>query len=378
MSVLDFLSGKIREPAECIISVDGEEIFGLYPFLIEATVQTSRSEATTATLNFETQRDEFGEWVVQDADVLKAWATVTITAAFGSYTEEVMRGYIREVKADYPTGSNATVTVTCQDDSLALDRQHQRKSWGADAPTSDMIIFNEIISRYALKPHAANGSGQSDIVVSQDATDIAFLKERAEANGYELVFSGGEVYSGPWRVDGDPQPTVMIQAGKETNCNSFSSNMDGHQPDSVAFDAAKTQGDGVVQESVVSDLPLMGNQPADSMSSGLDDFSWRMSREGGADQNALTAMAQKKANELAMKVKAEGELDGSLYGHVLRVAEPVGVDGVGDWLGGIYYVDSVAHTFNYDGYKQQFNLLRNAFGDNLESGVGSALAGVFK
>jgi len=376
MSVLDFLSEKLREPAECVINVDGEDITDLYPFLVDVTVQTSRKEAATATLNFESRRDELGQWIIQDAGILKAWATVMITAAFGDHTEEVMRGYIREVKADYPADGNATVIVECQDDSIAMDRKHHRKPWGADASTSDAVIFNEIIGRYPLKPHRDNGSGQSSIIINQDDTDIAFLQKRADANGYEFVFSEGAVYFGPWRVDGEPQPTLMVQAGKETNCSSFSVNADGHQPDVVAFDAAETQGNGVIQETVISDLPLMGSESADSNSSGLDCFSWRLSREGGADQIALAAMSQKKVNELAMKVKAEGELDGSLYGHVLRVAEPVGVDGVGDWLGGIYYVDSVAHKFNNDGYSQQFKLLRNAFGDNLESGVGSVLAGV--
>jgi len=376
MGLLDFLADKLREPAACIIAVGDEEVADLYPFLTEVSVQTNRNEAATATLRFETRRDESGVWVVQDAGLLKTWATITISAAFGDYTEEVMRGYIREIKADYPVDGNATVTVECQDESIALDRQHQRTSWGADAPTSDRVIFNEIIGSYALSPHATNAGGQSGIVINQDDTDIAFLKKRAEANGYELVFSQGEVYFGPWRVDAEPQANIMIYAGKETNCSSFSSNADGHQPDLVAFDAAQRQGKGVVQQSVASDLPLMGTESADSSSSGLGDFSWRMSREGGADQNALTARAQKKANELAMKIKAEGELDGSLYGHVLRVAEPVGVDGAGDWLGGAYYVDTVTHTFNNDGYKQQFKLLRNAFGDNLEAGVGSALAAV--
>jgi len=64
-------------------------------------------------------------------------------------------------------------------------------------------------------------------------------------------------------------------------------------------------------------------------------------------------------------VVAEGELDGSLYGHVLRVGLPVGLDGVGDRHSGIYYVDRVTHVFDANGYRQQFTLLRNAVGDNL-------------
>ena len=67
-----------------------------------------------------------------------------------------------------------------------------------------------------------------------------------------------------------------------------------------------------------------------------------------------------------MKVRAEGELDGSLYGHVLRVGEPVPLDGVGERYGGTYYVDSVSHRFSMEGYRQTFTLLRNAYGDDIE------------
>ena len=76
-----------------------------------------------------------------------------------------------------------------------------------------------------------------------------------------------------------------------------------------------------------------------------------------------------------MKIKATGELDGALYGHVLRVGEPVGVDGIGQRYGGVYYVDTVDHVFDTSGYRQSFQLLRNAYGDNLEE-AGGVLAGV--
>jgi hypothetical protein len=92
-----------------------------------------------------------------------------------------------------------------------------------------------------------------------------------------------------------------------------------------------------------------------------------MERQGSPSADELRARAQRLANEQSLRVKAEGELDGSLYGHVLRVGEPVGVDGVGDWLQGVYYVDKVKHHFSLDGYRQSFTLLRNAYGDNLES-----------
>jgi len=178
------------------------------------------------------------------------------------------------------------------------------------------------------------------------------------------------------RLDAGPQETIMVYAGTGTHCYRLSIRDDGHKPDKVAFDRAQTDGAGVVTEVVESDLSLLGSESIDSSGRGLNDFTWRMSRQGGMSETEWLARAQKKANELSMKVKGEGELDGSLYGHVLRVGEPVGVDGVGERYGGIYYVDTVRHQFNMEGYRQTFTLLRNAYGDNLGSEAGSLLSGV--
>jgi hypothetical protein len=100
-----------------------------------------------------------------------------------------------------------------------------------------------------------------------------------------------------------------------------------------------------------------------------------MSRQGGRNESELQARAQRQANENALRVRAEGDLDGTQYGHVLQVGLPVAVDGVGNWLEGVYYVDSVNHRFSAEGYNQGFTLLRNAYGDNVPT-AGSVLAGV--
>lgn len=137
MGLLDFLEAKFREPAECIIKVGtaAAEIVDLYPFLTEVTVSASRRRPAVATLIFETRRDGQGQWEVQDSGVFAPWEPIVIEAAFGSTTEEVMRGFVREIRADYPEESGAaTVTVQCQDDSLQLDRGHVREVWGGDVP----------------------------------------------------------------------------------------------------------------------------------------------------------------------------------------------------------------------------------------------------
>lgn len=376
--LLDIFSDKKREPAECIITLDGEEITELYPYLTEAVVETSRAQAATATLKFETRRLEDGLWSVQDDERLHAWAAITIEAAFGDTIEEIMRGYVRQIDLSYPADASATtVTVSCQDDSIGLDRQHHREIWGSDAPTSDRVIVETILGNSGLpvQLHPDSADGQSDLVVNQDCSDICLLCRRAEANDYELVFAEGQVYFGPPRLDGEPQATILVYAGLDTNCIRFDVKDDGHLPDRVGYDVAAETGAAVNSRIVAPNLPLLGKTPADSTGAGLPEFAWNMRREGLGNDAEMAAQAQHLANANSFKVRVEGDLDGSLYGHVLRVAEPVGVDGVGERYGGIYYVDSVSHRFDTAGYQQTFVLLRNAYGDNLEVS-GNPLAGL--
>lgn len=364
------LTAFSKEPAECVITVGraGTEIVEMYPLLTEVVVESSRAQAWTARLKLVTFRDELGMWAVEDAGVFEPWAPVRITARFGARDEEVFRGYVKQLKSEHPPDQgSSSVTVECQDDSLAMDREHVRKRWGEESlPSSDAQILQEIaVGRYGLML-SQPGTGQARVVgVNQDETDIKFLRKRAEANGYELVVSRGAVYFGPMRLDHTPQPTILVYAGQATNCISMNVTVDSHSPDLVAFELSGGEGGAVESETVAPDVTRLGPRPATSEGAGLKDFVWRMSREGGSDVEALRAKARQKANDLSMKIKGEGELDGSSYGSVLRVGEPVGVDGMGEAHSGIYYVDSVSHTFSHQGYRQRFVLLRNAFGDNL-------------
>jgi hypothetical protein len=101
-----------------------------------------------------------------------------------------------------------------------------------------------------------------------------------------------------------------------------------------------------------------------------------LQRPAGSSLEEARSRAQARANENAWKVKANGELDGSLYGHVLMTHKLVGVYGVGDTNSGLYYVDAVSHAFGQTGYRQSFKLLRNATGQDSEPESDDSLAAV--
>lgn len=369
-SVQDF-----RQPVQCRITVDGEEITEFNSLLVEATVETGRKAPAICTLVFDTTRLEDETWQIQDAGIFLPWKSFKIEADFGDYSEEVMRGYVKELRADTPEKmGNAKVIVFCQDESLLLDREHIRKAWSKeDEAMTDGDIVNEIASSdFSVESEA----GLSNISLNQDSTSIQFLRDRAVANGYEFYVRAGTVFFQPPQLDEDPQPSIMVYKGSRTNCLSFSIQHDGHKPDEVGLITTAQTGTEPEQETFTPNLTLLGDDAATSDSMGLDPFIWQMPRPSGSSLQELKARAQAKANENAWKIIADGELDGSLYGHVLLTHKPVGVYGIGDTYGGLYYVDKVTHIFAQSGYRQSFRLLRNATGQNTEPESNDSLAAV--
>ena len=368
--------GKLRKPVECVIQVDGREIAELYKYLKEVRVEMSRKAAAVCTLTFDSVRDASGHWSVQDSGRLRPWMPIRIDAAFGISREEVMRGYVRDVKVDYPQDmSAATVTVTGQDESLLLDREHVKLNWSNEArPMSDGDIVRQIAADHGLDVQAS--SGLSNMNLNHDGTYIRFLMDRAEANGYELLLRAGMLYFRPPDLAGRPQPVILVYAGRATNCLKFSAQFDGHKPDEVRITRAPESGSSSDGQRLLPDLPGLGQSSATSDEMGLRPFAWSIQQPSGATAAEATARAQAKVNENAWKVVGEGELDGALYGHVLLTHQTVEVDGVGGTYDGLYYVDEVKHAFSADGYRQNFRLIRNAVGQETSSRLRDPLAAV--
>ncbi len=369
--MFDLFDTKKRAPGECLISIGDKEITDLYPFLMEVTVETAREAASEAVLKFETRRDIDGTWIIQDDARIRPWKSLRIDAAFGEETEEVVRGYIREIAVEFPEDSGgSTVTLKVQDDSLFLDRTHKRRPWGVPNKTTDGFIATQIIGEANLIPDSAPATGQQDLEATQDETDAAFLKKRAEANGFEVIYRRGMVYFGPRRLTAKAQPNILVYAGPATNCISFNVTDDGHKPDAATFEVAAAEGDTVTSRTLEPNLDAMGPEPATSVQTLDNGFVWKISKEGESGEGQAEVLAQEKANQNAMKVSATGALDGALFGHVLLTGLPVGVDGVGSRHAGTWYVDKVRHVFDINGYRQEFELLRNAYGDNLPASGG--------
>lgn len=386
MALVSLLETRRREPATCVIEAGPEhqEIAEHYPLLVSLDCRISRAEAGTGKIVFVARRGSDGRMSPVDEDLLTPWSPIRIFAEFGSEREEILRGYVRQAVLKTPENAGeATFEVEFQDESLLLDRVHAREVWGTgDAPLSDKEILEAIAAEAGLGVAQDSHDGQAARARSQDDTAIKLLRDRAKANGFELLFEAGEVYFGPMRLDGEAQADIKVYAGPITSALSFEVVEDAQQPDAVRFDVAPASGDQPESETIGPAIPFLGRTPVGAEGADLPPFTWRISREGDETAAELRARAQGLADGSSMKVQASGELDGAIYGHVLKVARLVVIDGVGERHGGIYYVDAVEHAFTPEGYRQWFTLVRNATGEtDAPSGplgaAASAIGGLF-
>lgn len=353
----------LLDPVELKILVDDQELSDFYPYLAEASVLMSRQSATVAVLIFDSIRTEQGDWLIQDSGKLAPWKNIVLLAKFGSHEEEVMRGFIKSIKVNNPKNMGMShVRVICQDESLRLDREHIRTARSTtDDPQKDGAIVSSLAQEVNLNTEVEDGLANE--ALNQDATNVAFIRGRAEANGFEFFVREGVLHFHSIQLEGDPQPPILVYAGNTSNCIHFAAEYDGHLPDKVRIVTAASEGTENQDELFESDLPLLGQTAATSQDAGLNDFVWNLPTPTGATYEEVSARAQAAANKNAWKVKAEGELDGAMYGHVLLTHQTVTVDGVGSQYGGDYYVDEVEHVFSQEGYRQKFKLLRNALGN---------------
>jgi phage protein D len=387
LSLSSLLDPGFRNPPSCLIQVGTErtDLGDIAPLVATVDIQLTLDEAGAGTIMIEDRRGSDGKWVAADTGLFERWKPIRVSADFGTYQELILAGYILKLTPDYPgNAGEAKLTLEVQDEGAALSREQMRRVWGEDSPMTDLEILRELVSDADLTVDSMAATGQSSRALSQEATPIQFLRERAKANGYELTISDGVVWFGPKRLDATPQPPILVYAGRETNCRNFTAADIADTPDSVRADIPpREQGATPEVVTVTPDETVLGSTPASSEGSGLGTPSvWRVGAEGDETSEERQARAQALVNEHAFKISGSGVLDGAMYGHVLKPGSPVTIDGVGPRYGGSWYVSKVAHQLSPEGYTQNFEVIRNGTGDSGSGGgplsaAGSALAGLF-
>jgi len=269
----------------------------------------------------------------------------------------------------------ATLTLTGEDVSIAMDMTKKRAEWPA---MSEMVIANLIIGTYAqyglipmvMPPPSIDQPLPIERTPVQQGTDLEYLKTMAQRFGFVFYVEPGPApgvntaYWGPPKRAGLPQRALTVSQGPETNVDNINFTYNAMAPTIV---------DDVVQDRLTNtSLPVMTfaslRLPPLAAMPALP-FQLPNVRTSLLEQSPGLSVIEAYARAQGVTdksvdsvVTAQGELDALRYGDVLAPRGIVGLRGAGFTHDGFYYVKSVSHAISRGQFKQRFSLTREGTG----------------
>ena len=346
-----------------VLKIEGEEVADLYPDLAGLEVELDHQMAAMFRLGIAVGQEEAGSWTLLDDENLRPWRKVEIEAGFESATEALITGYITHVRPRFdPDPAAAFLEIWGLDESVLMDREEKLKDW-PNKKDSD-------IAREIFQPYGFDTSGVEDTEVIHDEavstiiqreTDVRFLNRLALRNGFECYVENGQAFFRPPQVDAQPQPVLAVHFGDETNVTHFSVEVNALRPANVAM----TQVDRVNKEVLEAtaeetQFPALGESGAgDLLAAGMSPGRVQIAMNSTTGAAEMENLCRGLFHQGDWFVTAQGEINGSLYGHVLKPRGTVTIKGVSETHSGVYYVSRVTHRFTPDGYSQIFAARRN-------------------
>ena len=315
--------------------------------LMEITVENSLHLPDVATL---VMHDPHLRWI--DADSLAPGKAVKVSARGASGEQVIFDGEIVELEPDFHP-STQILTVR------AFDRLH-RLSLGQHTRTfqnySDGDVVKKLAQEVGLKAQATGANQVHVHLFQKNLTNLAFLRERADALGYLLYVRGDTLYFEPPKPSGKPIPLEWGVTLSEfhprltTVGQSSEVTVRGWDPatrQEFVGHAGKGQGSPQVGE----------QQSGGELAQGA--FHIDVAGQGAVRPVRSQAEADARAQALAdQRASRFIEADGTCAGNPALVAgSSVQVDAVGKRFGGTYFITSTTHIYAVEsGYITRFSI----------------------
>ena len=316
-------------------------------------------------------KEDGSGWTLLDDALFTRLANLELSVTVGSGSAiPLTSAYVIEVDTNFSADPNTSeLVVTAMDSTVLMHLDETVKTW-ANMKDSDVAtaIFGDAKYKFAAIVEDTQWSRHEDEhTLTQRGTDIQFLKQLANRNGYECFVElndAGDVegHFHPPRHDGQPQGTLTVNMGAATNVNRFRARFDMLAP-AKAKAATLDPDDKSSQQGQADDASQADGMGAEPSVPADRPRTVLLSELGMAQSGEVQRYAQAVVDQSSWSIIAEGEVNTVSYGGVLKAKQPVMVRGVGRTFSGRYYVERVLHTIVSDGtYIQRFTLKRNATG----------------
>jgi hypothetical protein len=314
------------------------------------------------------------DYTLIDNPLLNTFNRVIVMLVFGLSPKVLIDGIITHKQFSPSTEpGQSKLTITGEDVSVMMDR---KESSTTHPNQPDVVIVSKIIasySEYGLVPNVMPPASMDvpimvNRIPSQQATDLQYIKSLAEAYDYvfyiepTLVPGVNTAYWGPKQYTGVPQRALTVNMGSETNVKSINFQYSSLDTTIVT---------GSIQDPIFNiKIPVVTAGSLRPPLSALPDWMMNLTNartkqyraDGGVNFIQAYGEAQSETDKSTDAVTVTGELDGVLYGDVLRARKPVGLRGVGYMHDGYYYVKSVSHKIKKGEYTQSFTIVREGLG----------------
>jgi phage protein D len=332
-------------------------------------------------------KEDGSGWTLLDESLFTRLANLKLSVTVGSGSAvPLINAYVIEVDTDFSSSPHGSeLVVTAMDPTVLMHLDEKVKAWN-NMMDSDVAssIFSDAGYRFTPVVESTKWSRhENDHTLMQRGTDIQFLRQLADRNGYECFVElndAGEVegHFHPPKHDAQPQGTLTVNMGSATNVNRFRAKYDMLGP-AKAKASTIDPSDKSVQKSQADDATQAGGMGEQATVPSDRPRTVLLSGLGMAQSGEVQRFAQSVVDKSSWSIVAEGEVNTVAYGGTLKAKKPVMVRGVGRQFSGRYYVERVLHQIGADGtYTQKFTLRRNATGltgsENFKSDDGVANA----
>jgi hypothetical protein len=306
--------------------------------------------------------------------LLNTFNRVIVMLVFGLSPTVLIDGIIthRQFSPSVEAGQSK-LTIMGEDVSVMMDR---KESSITHPNQPDTAIVSKIIASYSqyglvptvVPPASMDVPVEVDRIPSQQATDLQYIKALSEAYDYVFYIEPTSVpevnkaYWGPKEYTGVPQKALTVKMGSETNVKSI--DFQNNSLDSTIVT-------GKIQDPLLNmTIPVVTTGSLRPPLSAIPDWAANLANAkikqyrtgGGVNFVQAYNEAQSETDKSTDAVTVTGELDGVLYGDVLRARRLVGLRGVGYMHDGYYYVKNVTHKIKKGEYNQSFTLVREGLG----------------
>lgn len=292
-----------------------------------------------------------------DDDLFAPGNEVEIQMGYVDAQETLIVGEIVGLEPEFCASRTPTLTVRGYDRRHRLLRGQQTHTF---IQMKDSDIASQIASDFGLQAEVEDTGVTLDYVLQHNQTPLAFLQERAQRIGYEVVVEDKTLYFRPYRHE----ETEILTLNRDSDLIEFYPRLS----------TLSQVGEVKVRGWNVTDKEAIVGQAGDG------DEGAKMGGTTSGPAAGEEAFGQAAATSINRPIFSQAEADRLAQGHFktmalsyitgegtcvgradLRAGTVIAIAGIGERFSGLYYIPSTTHIYAPNrGYRTHFTVRRNA------------------